>query len=89
MYVKFIVLNFSLDVNGFFIAFFFLIKKIGQCKTTQDVKAFHHYLGERVATSQEEARNSIKELDTGAANIEDKTFDGGCEILLEWFNSLH
>ena len=65
------------------------IKKIGQCKTTQDVKAFHHYLGERVATSQEEARNSIKELDTGAANIEDKTFDGGCEILLEWFNSLH
>ena len=63
------------------------LKKIGQSKSTEDIKNFHHYLSDRAITTQDESRNLIKQLDSNTENDEDKTFEGGCEHLLDWFNS--
>ena len=51
------------------------------------MKDFHLYLTDQALTTQQESRNLIKELDSSTDDIDEKTYEGGCEHLLDWFNS--
>ena len=59
------------------------LKKIGTSPTNQKIKAFQLMLAEKASLCQDEIKEKIQALDIR----DDKTFDGGCEFLLDWYRT--
>ena len=64
------------------------LKSIGKNKTNENIKKFHHFLDERAENSQCQVKEAITNLDDAVHDSANKTFNGGCNFLLSWFNSL-
>ena len=60
------------------------ILKIGQSKAYQERNMFHHTLTSKAKATWERVSQQIQNLDPNTAS---KSFDGGCQHLLEWYRN--
>ena len=63
-------------------------KKLDNPKLQKMLKNVMNIEVKKYQQLKKESRNHIKDLDTGAVDVDNKTFEGGCHHLLHWFNSL-
>ena len=60
------------------------LKKIGSTKSYKERKLFQNKLRGMAQKTQHTAKENIKQLDP--SSVGDKTFEGGCAFLLNWYN---